>query len=286
MRASRVLSAILASVMAFSLTACSSDIDNMTVGELREEGKSKANDIWEDAKDRVNKWFDSSNNEGEEPDYQWSLDKYPNYYSVTGKAQIPSDMPEIGEVVNTAPDSLGRSGQAKGIIMYTLMKSGSLRDRDMPSTITGYPAKNTEVYINLTAADTCSLPKNQQPRNSCYHGWMYNKSHLIAKSLGGEDTAENMITGTRTQNVGKNSTAEPGGMAFTETEARDWLNANRSGSIEYVATPIYTGEELLPRVVTVDIRTSDGSIDQHVVVYNYANGYSINYKDASFKKVD
>lgn len=69
----------------------------------------------------------------------------------------------------------------------------------------------------------------------------------------------------------------PGGMAYTETLARDWLDAHPDGTIVYMATPNYQGDELLPRTVTVDIRTSDGAIDQHVTVYNTADGYGIDY---------
>ena len=47
-------------------------------------------------------------------------------------------------------------------------------------------------------------------------------------------------------------------------------------------TPNYTGDELLPRTVTVDIQSCDQKIDERVVVSNTANGYVIDYTDGSF----
>lgn len=140
--------------------------------------------------------------------------------------------------------------------------AGRDRDRDMPDDITGWPDDNPKVSIDLGDGDT-------------YHGYLFNRSHLIAKSLGGEDIPANMITGTRTENVGRNQPA--GGMAYAETLALDWLDRHPDGTVTYMATPDYTGDELLPRTVTVDIRTSDGTIDEHVTVYNTANGHDIDY---------
>ena len=212
----------------------------------------------------------------------WSLAAYPDYVAVSGKANFDGvTIPAAGEIVYAQPDQLGRSGQAVGVITKALRDQGSARERDMPDTITGWPSHNPKVSINLTDQATCGLPKSERPKNTCYSGYLFNKSHLIAKSLGGEDIAENMVTGTRTQNVGRNQPA--GGMAYTETEARDWLDKNPSGTVTYVATPVYQGDELLPRVVTVDIRTSDGSIDQHVIVFNTANGFDIDYANGGVK---
>lgn len=105
---------------------------------------------------------------------------------------------------------------------------------------------------------------------------------MIAKSLGGKDELENLVNGTRMQNVGMNDSSNPGGMAYTETIARDWLDKNPDGTIQYVATPVYEGNEIMPRSVFVDIKTSDGSINQHVEVFNTAYGYTIDYSTGKF----
>jgi DNA-entry nuclease len=50
-----------------------------------------------------------------------------------------------------------------------------------------------------------------------YKGYLWNRSHLIADSLGGKAIRKNLITGTRMQNVGANDGT--GGMAYTERKA-------------------------------------------------------------------
>ena len=97
----------------------------------------------------------------------------------------------------------------------------------------------------------------------------------MAKSLGGKETVENLVTGTRMQNVGAND--GQGGMALVETAVRNWLKAHPSGTVQFVATPIYEGDERICRSVIVDVKTSDGFIDEEVEVYNAAKGYELNY---------
>jgi DNA-entry nuclease len=121
------------------------------------------------------------------------------------------------------------------------------------------------------------------PDGSTYHGYLFNRSHLIAKSLGGSEVVENLITGTRTQNVGANDGR--GGMAYPETLARNWLRDNTEGSVWYSATPVYEEDELVPRSVIVDLRSSDGSLDLELEVYNAAQGYRIDYSDGTFSRV-
>lgn len=199
----------------------------------------------------------------------WNITDYPDYYLVAGKADFTNvSIPTTPSVINSQLDQYGRAGQAVALINKQMRDAGSDRDRDMPDEIAGWPSPNPKVTIDLG-------------NGRQYRGYLFNRSHLIAKSLGGEDSVENMVTGTRTQNVGKNQPA--GGMAYTETEARDWLDQNPSGTITYAATPVYEGSELLPRYVTVDIKTSDGTIDQHVIVWNTANGFDIDYQNGGVR---
>ena len=97
------------------------------------------------------------------------------------------------------------------------------------------------------------------PDGSTYHGAIFNRSHLLAKSLGGDDADYNLVTGTRTQNVGHND-----------------------GTVYYSATPVYEGDELLPRSVIVDVRSSDGELDLEVEVYNAVAGYDVDYATGRF----
>lgn len=198
----------------------------------------------------------------------WDPSSAPDYYRIVGTAVVDVDLAP-GEVRYAGLDALGRTGQVAANVTYDMMERGSEREREDISRI--HPAgwgHNEEVDI-------------VNPDGSTYHGTLYNRSHLLAKSLGGDDAEYNLVTGTRTQNVGDNH-GQDGGMAFTEGLARDWLRENPDGTVLYLATPVYEGAELLPRSVLVDVRSSDGAIDLEVEVYNDAAGYDIDYATGDF----
>ena len=197
----------------------------------------------------------------------WSEDVAPNYYRVVGEAHLDVELTP-GEITYSGLDLLGRSGRAVACVTYEMMQEGIDREREDISSI--HPSgwgHNAEVDIELIDG-------------SVYHGYMFNRSHLIAKALGGADIQENLVCGTRMQNVGDNNPA--GGMLFCEQVARDWLIRNQGGWVLYSATPVYEGDELLCRSVIVDMRSSDGSLDMRVEVYNAALGYRIDYATGEF----
>ena len=51
----------------------------------------------------------------------------------------------------------------------------------------------------------------------------------------------------------------------------------------YKVTPAYSGTELLPRSVFVDIKTPDGELNEHVEVLNACYGFTINYETGRFE---
>lgn len=196
-----------------------------------------------------------------------------SYYEVTGTAERTYEATE-GEIGYCPLDDLERAVCAYGELTHELRAGERGADRE---DITKDPAgwgHNEKVEI---ASEDGSI---------VYRGYMFNRSHLVADSLGGHPEMDNMVTGTRTQNVGFNNSGGSGngGMAYTETIARDYLDsdASKDCSLYYAATPNYSGNELLPRTVTVDIQSCDKSIDERVVVSNTANGYVIDYTDGSF----
>lgn len=199
---------------------------------------------------------------------EWDADDYPEYYRVVGPAVVDVEL-EPGELRYEGLDELGRTGRAVANITPEMAEEGSEREREEMSWI--HPSgwgHNEQVYIEMPDGDT-------------YHGALFNRSHLIAKSLGGEEVPENLVTGTRTQNVGDNR-GQDGGMAYTEGISREWLRDNPDGTLYYSATPVYEGDELVPRSVIVDVRSSDGEIDQEVEVFNAAFGFEIDYATGEF----
>lgn len=174
-------------------------------------------------------------------------------------------------------DSLGRTLGARAVITAhdrELAKSDSHpqfadNKREDPS---GW-AHNEIVEVTL-------------PSGKGYRGYFWNRSHLIADSLGGKTRIDNWVTGTRMQNVGINDGT--GGMAYTETKARDFLDdpSNADCPMYYAAQPVYNADELVPRSVIVDIKTCDSEIDERVTVQNVMPGYDISYADGSFRKTN
>ena len=200
----------------------------------------------------------------------WDPQLDSNYYRVLGSAQV-SDRPEPGTVAYGQLDSLGRATGAIACVTHELMEAGLSRSRGDTSGIepTGW-GHNREVDIAM-------------PNGTIYHGFLFNRSHLVAKSLGGVEELPNLVCGTRTQNVGANVDGIEGGMAYAEGQVRSWLFDHPDGWVYYAATPAYEGDELVPRSVIVDILSSDGTLDQRVEVFNTARGFAIDYATGTFQ---
>lgn len=201
----------------------------------------------------------------------WDPAADPDYYRVVGTAVVDVELAP-GEVRYEGLDELGRTGRVAAMVTPEMALAGSEREREDISDI--HPSgwgHNAEVEIAM-------------PDGSLYHGYLFNRSHLLAKSLGGDDAAYNLVTGTRTQNVGDNH-GQDGGMAYAEGIARTWLQQSPDGTLYYSATPVYEGDELVPRSVIVDVRSSDGSIDQEIEVFNAALGFEIDYATGEFWEV-
>lgn len=90
-------------------------------------------------------------------------------------------------------DSMGRTKRVVGNINYKLVRDSAGWREDIPESEdpSGWPRNNKIIKIKLYNGRT-------------YRGYGWNRSHLIADSLGGKAIRRNLITGTRMQNVGAN----------------------------------------------------------------------------------
>lgn len=203
-----------------------------------------------------------------------------DYVVSLGDAEIDYEA-TAGEIDYCDLDELGRTVCAYGKLTSTMREQAQAREKlDINVDPSGWPEINEE--IEIPALDDVKDSRD-------YHGWMMNRSHLIADSLGGSVDVENLVTGTRMQNVGSRQVdgQYAGGMAYTELMARSYLDNNDGDTcpLYYAATPVYSGDELVPRTVIVDIQSCDKSIDERVEVSNTANGWEINYFDGSYAPV-
>lgn len=213
--------------------------------------------------------------------YQWTewSEQYPDAYRIVGSAVVDRDV-EAGTIEYDGFDGLGRTQRAVGNITKGMVdesagwRAGFKSDVD---AITGWDGNNHKVSVTM-------------PNGSKYNQTCYNRSHLIGDSLGGyehvynadgsidqgrsKSERQNLVTGTRFQNVGQDN---KGGMAYCEGIVRDYLEGHPDVTVYYSATPVYDGDDLVCRSVFVDIRSSDGGIDEEVEVFNVMPGCTIDY---------
>lgn len=101
--------------------------------------------------------------------------------------------------------------------------------------------------------------------------FLYNRSHLIARALTGQDANEkNLITGTRYMNATTMLPWEEMVMRYVEDGDKHVL---------YRVTPYFKGDELLARGVEMEAYSVEdkGGLCYHVFVYNIQPGIDIDY---------
>ena len=242
--------------------------------QVKQEVKNKSKSAYEAAKEKVKEFKDKhSNNEtASNPsgsDYDES--KFPDMYEVLGEAEI--DERKFSTTYSYSHDDLDRTTTAYGLVNYkAVMDSKGWRADFEPNSepsgwYKGKESNNKKVSVKL-------------PTGKIYNGYFYNRSHLIADSLGGRSYKYNVVTGTRQQNVGNNGN---GGMQYIEKKVVDYVLKTKN-NVYYEVTPVYNGNELVPRYVIVNAKSDDGVINEKVKVFNNASGYEINYADGSFTK--
>lgn len=201
---------------------------------------------------------------------EYDAELYPDMYRIDGKAIIPQNDLQPGDIEYTY-DKSTKTQYVHALLSYENYEYGK-RDRESISDIDpiGWPDKNGETSVTFSDGTT-------------YNGWFWNRSHLLGHALGGADEEKNLVTGTRAQNVGKNNMN--GGMQFAEETARDYLANHKDGTLYYFVTPVYLSGENIPRSVFVDMRSDNGSIDMHIEVFNAMPGYNIDYINGTWSKI-
>ena len=272
----KLTKSILILAGAIALTGCGQihPTGYQKLPQVKQEVKDKSKSAYEAAKEKVKEFKDKhSNNEtASNPsgsDYDES--KFPDMYEVLGKAEI--DESKFSTTYSYSHDDLDRTTTAYGLVNYkAVMDSKGWRADFEPNSepsgwYKGKESNNKKVSVKL-------------PTGKIYNGYFYNRSHLIADSLGGRSYKYNVITGTRQQNVGNNGN---GGMQYIEKKVVDYVEKTKN-NVYYSVEPYYEGNELVPRYVIVNAKSEDDVINEKVKVFNNASGYEINYSDGSFTK--
>ncbi|RIM88995.1 endonuclease [Staphylococcus xylosus] len=203
-----------------------------------------------------------------------------NKLEENGEGKFWADYPDL--------DRYGRAGEVTALVTYDSVKSHS-------SAVTKRPSFDWDTHIageykngKYNAAKqvwTGEESNNQILQLDGYRGYIYNKSHSLAWSLGGDMETHNLTLGTRAQNVGSNSAKDGGGMGYSETQIRNKINDNPETKVYYQVTSVYKDKELLPRgshVRAYSVNDNGNTINLNVWVSNTQKGVTINYKDGTY----
>lgn len=192
-----------------------------------------------------------------------------NYYEILSNNVDKKENVKLGKITYTGFDKLGRTKKAYGLLTYKNIQYGYRERADISMYRPSGWTRNKQV--TLTFSD-----------GTKYHGFFYNRSHLIGHALGGEDKKYNLITGTRCQNVGKND--NQGGMQYGERKIYNYLKNHRNNNVYYEVDPYYQNNEKVARYVLVKMQSNDKSINETVKVFNTAPGYTIDYQTGNYYK--
>lgn len=249
----------------------------MTFWDFKNKFVQTVKDFSGKAKDEYNKVKEELKQEettttGVQEETEWNIVDYPDYWKSLGKSDINFNQLPVneGEYKYSELDNLGRTGTAYTVVTLEKVEESAGWRQSWKGDVdpSGFKGNNKKAQIKLSNGKT-------------YKGYFYNRSHLIADSLGGDPIKRNVVTGTRMQNVGNNN--KKGGMQYIEMKVLNYVK--RTGkNVYYKAEPVYKNNEIVPRYVIVNAKSEDGKIDEKVLVFNTAEGYTIDYKTGKFYK--
>lgn len=181
-------------------------------------------------------------------------------------------------------DSQGRTTAVSGMVTKDLMDQNATKNKARPPFDTSKKTSGWAKGATFTGAYFAGgKDYNPKIKTDNYSGFLYNRSHLFAYSLGGDMNVHNYVKGTRQQNVGwGHGSKNQGGMAYLESKVRDYMKLNSKNRVLYSATPIYKDNERMPRYVVVNaysLNDNGKTLDEQVITTNDQKGITIeNYE--------
>lgn len=132
------------------------------------------------------------------------------------------------------------------------------------------------------------LPTGWKNKKITFNGksdYLYNRSHLIAFELSGENAnIKNLFTGTRALNA--NFEDEKTSMVYYENLIADYIKETNH-HVRYRVTPLFKTVELVCRGVRLEAQSvEDDTISFDVYIFNVQPGYDINYLTGSSLKIN
>lgn len=193
-------------------------------------------------------------------------------------------------VVYPKLDKYGRSGQVTSLITHQSVESHSSKAQERPSFDYGVHVAGEYKDGQYNAQKQTwegHNSNNQILQLDGYRGYIYNKSHSLAWSLGGDMETHNLTLGTRAQNVGTNKDSNGGGMGYSETQIRNAIYDKPETKVYYQVTPVYKGNEIVPRgshVRAYSVNDNGQTINLNVWISNTQKGVHINYNNGTYNR--
>lgn len=280
------------------LTGC--DLVDSLKNEAEQELKQKSSDVMEGVKNEFsNKNTPTIENSKEDKNLINAKTNSENYAFINGNktSLTEQDQQLISQKGNNEfwadypdLDKLGRAGKVTALVTHDAVESHSSKVQKRPSFDYGVHVAGEYqdgVYDPVKQTWKGENSNNKITQLEGYRGYLYNKSHSLAWSLGGDMETHNLTLGTRAQNVGSNKDSEGGGMGYPETQIRNAIYDNPNAKVFYEITPVYNGSELVPRgshVRAYSINDDGQTINLNVWIANKQKGVEINYKDGTHSK--
>lgn len=187
-------------------------------------------------------------------------------------------------------DKHGRSGEVTALITNEAVQKHSSKAQKRPSFDYDIHVAGEYKDGKYNASKQTwegSKSNNQILQLDGYRGYIYNKSHSLAWSLGGDMETHNLTLGTRAQNVGTNKDPDGGGMGYPETQVRNAIYNRPETKVFYQVTPVYKNKELVPRgthVRAYSINDKGKTINLNVWISNKQKGVHIDYSNGTYKQ--
>ena len=164
------------------------------------------------------------------------------------------------------PDSLLPFKKEKQLVLGELDKLERSTSAHIQLNIKDKPKAKREPKISVDPVGWHNYKMPIDESGSGKEAWLMNRGHLVGYQFSGLDNElRNLTPMTALLNTGSLSdkdSANQTAMLFYENNLADWINAHPNDWLDYKVTPIYQGDELIPRQVELQYAgiKSDGTL--------------------------
>ena len=164
------------------------------------------------------------------------------------------------------PDSLLPFKKEKQLLLGELDKLERSTSAQIQLNIKDKPKAKREPKISVDPVGWHNYKMPIDDSGSGKEAWLMNRGHLVGYQFSGLDNElRNLTPMTALLNTGSLSdkdSANQTAMLFYENNLADWINAHPNDWLDYKVTPIYQGDELIPRQVELQYAgiKSDGTL--------------------------